>query len=234
MRKNLILGSCLALSVLLAGCNSSNNAGQTVTLNKPIIQNDETDNGVMIAYFSRIGNIDSEYEIDAISSASVVVQGENILGNTEYMADLIQKEVGGDIHFIETEDKYSSHYDSSDDNKLDVQTEEEHRNNARPTLASQIENMEDYDVIFLGFPNWWSDMPMAVYSFLDEYDLSGKKVYLFNTSGGGGAANALSEVKKLEPDAEVNQNILTVTHSEIGNFTETDVKEWLEEIEYQP
>lgn len=123
----------LTLVTLLAGC--SNNAS---TENKT--QDDK--GNILIAYFSRIGNIDSEHEIDAISSASVVTKGNDLLGNTEYMATLIQKAIGGDIPFIETSEKYPSEYDDSNDNAIDVQENKENRENARPKLATHIENLE--------------------------------------------------------------------------------------------
>lgn len=233
MKKKLLLSlSLLMLLNVMSGCANSGQE-KSVKLDQTIKSNENTDNGVLIAYFSRIGNIDSEYEVDAMSSASVVVAGESILGNTEYMANLIQKEVGGKSYFIEIKEKYSSDYDGTDNNKLDVQTNKEHKDGARPELTGDVLNMEDYDVIFLGYPNWWSDFPMAVYTFLDEYDLSGKKVYLFNTSGGGGPANTLNTIQKLEPKADINKNILTVTHFNFDNFDEDDVKEWLDEIEYR-
>lgn len=187
---------------------------------------------VLITYFSRIGNIDSEYEIDAFSSASVVTHGDDLLGNMEYMANLIQNVTGGDIHFIETSEQYPSEYDSSDDNALDVQANKENRENARPELATHINNIDTYDIVFLGFPNWYGDMPMAVYSFLDEYDLSGKKICLFHSSGGGGARNAYSEVSDLEPNAEVEKNIFSVSHSQVAELTEQDMQDWLSEIGY--
>lgn len=70
--------------------------------------------------------------------------------------------------------------------------QEEKRANARPELSSHIEDLDRYDTIFLGFPNWWGDMPMAVYSFLDEYDFSGKTIVPFVTSGGSGFSNTMS------------------------------------------
>lgn len=72
----------------------------------------------------------------------------------------MDKRLYGDIHFIETSEKYPSEYDSSDNNDLDVYVNKENRENARPELATHVENMDDYDVVFLGFPNWYGDMPM--------------------------------------------------------------------------
>lgn len=248
MKKTKVLVLMLTIVTLLAGCsnNVSTESSQDIVADTNSSQKEMTSenensaenktqndkNNVLIAYFSRIGNIDPKHEVDAVSSASVVVQGNNLLGNTEYMATLIQKAIGGDIHFIETSEKYPFEYDDSDDNALDVQANKENRENARPELATHIENLEEYDIIFLGFPNWYGDMPMAVYSFLDEYNLAGKKIYLFHSSGGGGARNAYSEVSDLEPDAEVEKNIFSVSHSQISELTDQDVQEWLSEIGY--
>lgn len=251
MKKVKIAALMMAVFILLAGCanTSKETLENTLTDTKPsqyeMISSDanssesetqktmeNTETNVLIAYFSRIGNIDSEYEIDAISSASVVTYGDDLLGNMEYIATLIQNVTGGDIHFIETSEQYPSEYDSSDDNALDVRANKENRENARPELATHIDNIDTYDTVFLGFPNWYGDMPMAVYSFLDEYDLSGKKIYLFNSSGGGGARNAYSEVSDLEPNAEVEKNIFSVSHSQVAKLIDQDMQDWLSEIGY--
>lgn len=251
MKKIKVAALILTLVTLVAGCGNTSNEvsentkaattpSQSETASEEVASNESekqntvanTGSSVLIAYFSRIGNIDSEYEIDAISSASVVTQGDDLLGNMEYMADLIQDVTGGDIHFIETSKQYPSEYDSSDNNDLDIYVNKENRENARPELAAHVENMDVYDTVFLGFPNWYGDMPMAVYSFLDEYDLSGKKIYLFNSSGGGGARNAYSEVSDLEPDAEVEKNIFSVSHSQVSELTDPDMQEWLDEVGY--
>lgn len=217
-----LIPTFLAVAIL-AGCGSE--AKQNAADSTAIGGGD-----VLIAYFSRIGNIDDEYPVDAIASASVVVQGDTLLGNTQYMATLIQNVTGGTLHFIETAEKYPSEYDSSDDNALDIQVNQENRDNARPALATQIEKMGDYDTVFLGFPNWYGDMPMAVYSFLEKYDLSDKQIYLFNTSGGSGASNAYATIEKLEPEARVESNILSVSHSRVADLTAQDIEQWLSDI----
>ena len=196
MKKIKVVVQMIALVTLLTGCsNTLNEVSGNVQADTKPLQNvitsedkdlsenekenpmenttENVDSKVLIAYFSRIGNIDSEYEIDAISSASVVTQGDDLLGNMEYMASLMQDVTGGDIHFIKTSKQYPS-----------------------------------------------------------EYDLSGKKIYLFNSSGGGGARDAYSEVSDLEPGAQVEKNIFSVSHSQVSQLTDQDMQEWLSEIGY--
>lgn len=237
MKKKKIWVLMLAMLALLAGCSSAETAqsesplGSTPTLTEEMQPASKVEGEkVLIAYFSRIGNIDDEYPVDAISSASVVMQGDEMLGNVQYMATLIQNETGGTLHFIETAEKYPSEYDSTDNNALDIQAEREANDNARPALATHIDNIAAYDVIFLGFPTWYGDMPMAIYTFLDEYDLADKQIYLFNTSGGSGSRNAYAEVERLEPEANVENNILSVSHSQVAALTELDVKQWLVDV----
>ena len=162
MKKIKIVALMLAVFTLLAGCGNtstevsentqeaatpiqSETASEDPDANRSDDQNtmeNATENAgsnALIAYFSRIGNIDSEHEIDAVSSASVVTQGEDILGNMEYIAQLLQDVTGGDIHFIQTSKQYPSDYDSSDNNELDVYVNKENRENARPELATHVE-----------------------------------------------------------------------------------------------
>lgn len=100
---------------------------------------------------------------------------------------MIQQETRGELFRIETEKTYPSDYD-----ELVDYGREEPDEDSRPTLSSHVENMDEYDVVFLGYPNWWFDMPMAVYSFLDEYDFSGKTNIPFCTHGGSGFSNTVA------------------------------------------
>lgn len=160
------------------------------------------DESVLIAYFSRVGNVDHEEDVDAASSASVQVIGGKHEGNTKLIAEMIEDETGGDLFLIETEKKYPTDYE-----ELETLAQEEGSRGERPALATHVENMERYDTIYLGFPNWWYDMPMAVYSFLEEYDLQGKTIIPFCTSGGSGFSNAMEEIRRLQPDAEVLEGL---------------------------
>ena len=98
----------------------------------------------------------------------------------------------------------------------------------RPALSTQIDNIDDYDTIFLGYPIWWGDMPMALYTFLDEYDLSGKTIAPFVTSGGSGLSGTPSKIEDEEPNATVTEG-LSVRDSNSEN-SQSAVSEWLSEI----
>ena len=141
-------------------------------------------------------------------------------GNTENVAKAIQSQTDSDIFEIVPATPYSDDYNTV----LDVAREEQ-RSNARPAISGSIENIEQYDVIYVGFPNWWGDMPMILYTFFDTYDLSGKTVALFCTSGGSGLSGTVNEVKSLEPNATVTQGL----HSGSGSSSNPDnaVSEWL-------
>lgn len=144
-------------------------------------------------------------------------------GNTENVAKSIQSQTDSDIFEIVPATPYSDDYDTV----VDL-AQEEQRNNARPAISGNIENIEQYDVIYVGFPNWWGDMPMILYTFFDTYDLSGKTVALFCTSGGSGLSNTVNEVKELEPNATVTEGL----HIGSGSSSNPDnaVSEWLNDI----
>ena len=182
----------------------------------------------LIAYFSRVGNTDFADDVDAVTSASLLTKDNQIYGNTQYVAALVQKAAGGDLFLIETKEKYPSDY-----NKTDEQGEKENREKARPEMASHIENLDEYTTVFLGFPNWYYDMPMAVYSFLEEHDLSGKTVIPFVTSGGSGFSDAISAIKELEPDASVVEDGFETTHSKVGEVTFDEVEAWINGLDLE-
>ena len=155
----------------------------------------ETDGGTLIAYFSWSGN-------------------------TEQMAQAIRTETGGDLYQIEPAVPYTDDYDAL----LDI-AQQEQAENARPELASPVENWDSYDVIFVGYPNWWSDAPMAVYTFLEAYDFTGKTLIPFNTSASGGFGRSLSGIKESAAGANILDG-LSLTEGELGNV-QGEVSSWL-------
>lgn len=108
---------------------------------------------------------------------------------------------------------------------------QEQEENARPELTTHIENLDGYDTIFIGYPNWWADLPMAVYSFFDEYDFSGKTIIPFNVHNGSRFSRTIQTIQELEPDATVVEDGFTVSEQTVADAAE-DVAAWLEGLGY--
>jgi flavodoxin len=163
----------------------------------------------LIAYYSRRGN---NYVNGMIVNLSE--------GNTETVSKMVRKLTGGDMFRIETVKRYPADYYETTD-----VAQQELRQNARPELTDRVKKMDEYDVIILGYPNWWSTMPMAVFTFLEEYDFSGKTILPFCTHGGSGLGRSESDIKKLVPDAQVLKGLAirggNVMHAE------GDIDTWL-------
>ena len=143
-------------------------------------------------------------------------------GNTEAVAQEIQSQTGADLFEIVPAEPYTDDYDEL----LDI-AQEEQRSDARPAIAATVD-LSGYDTVYLGFPNWWGDMPMIMYTFLDEYDLSGKTIAPFNTSGGSGFSGSLDTIAEMEPDAEITEG-LSLGSSEAEDCSDT-VSGWLGSI----
>lgn len=138
-------------------------------------------------HYSNMG--DSASGVDAVASASLLVPG-----NTAVMASFIQQRVGGDLFSIQVEEPYPSNYDDCLDRAADELDDE-----ARPALKTHVENMAQYDVVFLGMPNWWYSCPMAIKSFLEAYDFSGKTIVPFVAHGTGGISGSVRDMKNCLP-----------------------------------
>lgn len=179
----------------------------------------------LVVYFSYFENANLPVGVDASASASIQVWNGKNTGNTGVVANIINEKVGGDIYPILVVDKYPADYDET----VNRGRNEQNRN-YRPQLVNHIENFNDYDTIFIGFPNWWYDMPMAMYSFFEEYDFSGKTIIPFVTSGGSGFSNTVSTIKSLEPNATILEGVSI--NGRRAMRAEADVTEWLEELNY--
>lgn len=169
---------------------------------------------ILIAYFTMPEDVDPA-GADAVAGASIVVRDGEILGNVEYMAQTIQQAVGGDLLRIETVEEYPLEHEAL----VDFAAEEQEAG-ARPALATQIENLEQYDTIFLGYPNWWGDMPQALYTFLESYDLSGKTIIPFCPHGGSGFSRTQSTIAELQPNATVREDGLALSRNDVADSAE--------------
>ena len=156
-------------------------------------------------------------------SSSVLITYFSWSGNTEQVAQIIQQETGGDLFEIAPATPYTDDYNEL----LDI-AQQEQSDNARPELAGQVENWEQYDTIFVGYPNWWSDAPMAVYTFLESYDWSGKTLVPFNTSASGGFGRSLSGLEESASGAAILEGI-SFTERILGD-AQSEVTTWLDEL----
>lgn len=181
---------------------------------------------ILVVYFSRVGNTDFPADIDAVSSASLNVRDGGFAGNNQLMAEAVHNLVGGDLVEIVTKDPYPVDYDETVD-----QAHEEQKNGTLPALATEIQNMADYDVVYIGFPIWATKLPMPVESFLAQYDLSGKTVVPFCTHAGYGAGQSEARVRELCPGSAVKE-ILAVDDEELSHAPQM-VSGWLEKLGMQ-
>ena len=181
---------------------------------------------ILIAYFTWAENTQvenpEEVDVDATTSASVLLPG-----NTAKMAGWIQQKVGGDLFSIVVSEPYSSDYDECLDRAADEKAE-----NARPELVNHVDNMEDYDVVFLGFPNWWYTAPMAIFSFIEEYDFSGKTVVPFCAHGTGGLAGSVTDITAALPDSTELLEPIGVYRPDIDS-AQPVINEWLEGLGFE-
>lgn len=179
---------------------------------------DGSGSNILIAYFT----VPETDGTDAVSGASRVVIDGQVLGNTEYVAQLIQQETGGDLFAIETVQEYPGSHEP-----LLEFAYNEKSDNARPELATQIENLDDYDTIFLGYPNWNADLPMPLYTFLESYDFSGKTIIPFTTHGGSGFSRTIRTIAELQPDAVLEENGLSIPRGDVPD-AQSEVTDWVE------
>lgn len=142
-------------------------------------------------------------------------------GNTKGVAEEIERQTGADLFEITLVNPYSSDY-----NTVLEEAQRDQNEQARPELAGQVENMEQYDTVLLGYPNWWASIPMPIASFLEEYDFSGKTIIPFCSHGGGRFGQSLTAITKLAPDA-VMGDALDIHYSG-GSSLSSDVSAWLE------
>lgn len=167
----------------------------------------------------------SNTQTETPDSADSLVVYFSWSGNTRAVAESIQTQTGSEVFEIVPSESYTDDYNEL----LDI-AQEEQQNDARPAISGSLEGIENYETIYLGFPNWWGDMPMIIYSFLDEYDLSGKTIAPFCTSGGSGFSDSIDTIKNMEPNATVLEDGLHIGDSGADN-PDAEVTEWLEQLE---
>lgn len=177
---------------------------------------------ILIAYFTAAENSG----VDAVSSASYSVVNDTAVGRLRAIADMIQAETGGELFSIQTSVVYPT-----DGGELIDYAAQEQEEDVRPELTSHIEDLDEYGTIFVGYPNWWADLPQVLYSFFDEYDFSGKTIIPFNVHNGSRFSGTIETIQELEPDAAVITDGFTVNERDVPNAA-GDVASWLDKIGY--
>ena len=215
MKRNLTFLLAGIMMLILAACGNSAPAesaseNETRTSNSTNVQT-EGDGHMLVAYFSLAGE---QYGVGVIEE-----------GNTSIIAHMIAEQTGADLFEIEA----VTPYPASQSELLEV-SQQEKSDNARPESAGTVDNMDDYDTIFIGYPNWWGDMPMIVYNFLESYDLSGKTIVPFCTHGGGGLSNTESTIADITGGTMKDGFAIPGTTAQNDLDTaRSEVTEWLKE-----
>jgi flavodoxin len=170
---------------------------------------------ILVTYFSRRGN---NYV------------GENIVdlpvGNTEVVAKMIHEIMGGDVFRIESATPYPADYTETTE-----VAQKELREKARPKLTSHVKDMDPYNTIFLGYPNWWGTFPRPVASFLTGYDFAGKTIAPFCTHEGSGLGRSVEEIKQLCPQSTVLEGL--AIRGQNAKNAKNEVSEWLQKLKTQ-
>ena len=168
---------------------------------------------ILVAYFSRTGE---EYNVGNITK-----------GNTHIIAEIIARQTGGTLFEIKPVKSYPVNY-----KECTKVASSEKAVKARPALANTVENFDNYGVIFVGFPIWYGDMPMPVYTFLESYDFTGKTIIPFCTHGGSGLSSTDQQITLTCPGAKLLQGfeIRGSVAQKDFNQAESKVAEWLKKI----
>ncbi len=231
MKKALCLMLSLAVLMSLAACGGSSGQAESTEPSAqetaaPDSGSDEnaarsetgTDGGrILIAYFTAAENSG----VDAVSSASYTTVDGAAYGVSQAVANMIADRTGGELFSIRTSVVYPA-----DMGELIDYVAEEQADGVMPELTTHIENLSDYDTVFVGFPIWWYDMPQVMYSFFEEYDFAGKTVIPFTVHNGSRLSGTPSTIQELEPDANVIQDGFTVSMQNAAGAAE-DVASWL-------
>lgn len=235
MKKLFLILWMLAPAMTFAGCNEADGSKVEIpgdTNNSGDNDNDNDSEGgtvtpgngrILIAYFSRWGNTNYPSDVDATSGASILINKGSRQGTTQVVADYIQSAVGGDVHLIETSEPYPAEFDDVRD-----QNHAEQNAGTLPALKNRIDNIDQYEVIFIGYPVWATDVPQAVLSFLSAYYLSGKRVVPFCTHDGYGAGRSYRSVQNAASGATMLDGIALESTNVLS--AETQIKTWLERI----
>lgn len=215
--KKAIMCMLAAFSLILAACGAQPSA---------VSDSASADSGrILVVYFS-VPETDQPDHMNQEQELSTVVIDGQVMGNTQYFAKVIADDTGADLFRIEPENPYPLDHDT-----LVAQAQQERSDKARPVIKDEIPDLSQYSTVFIGYPIWWSDMPMILYTFFDQADLSGKTVIPFDTNGGSGLADTVSTIQSLEPKADVRDG-LAISRTKIQDAKD-QIEGWISDMGFQ-
>lgn len=239
MKKYMALILALLLIGTLAACGNSRSAAQPIETGdaaendtKESLQDDSKAKSTvkpggreMVAYFAYSENIGdtSGMEVDAVTSASLNRSTNNTEGNLQVVANIIEQETGADVFHILMEEPYDPDYSTMLPVAIDQMENEDW-----PALQEKIDNLADYDMLYLGTPIWNSALPPAIQTFFAENDLSGKTIVPFGIHLGSGFGKMIDEIEELAPGATVVEGF-TINASTANDKVESEFRTWLAE-----
>ncbi|MDO4375904.1 MAG: flavodoxin [bacterium] len=166
--------------------------------------------------------VKSKYDDENSSKSNALIVYFSWGGNTKMIANMIEEKLGADIFEITLKEPYSDDY-----NEVLKQAQKDLNDNARPEIKNKVKNISSYDVILLGYPNWWASVPMPILSFLEGYDLSYKTIIPFCSHGGGGFGESISQIAKSAHGVKMGVP-LSVHYSGDSSLSD-DIDAWLKE-----
>lgn len=226
MKKMSALALVIMTGIFQSACGCTDNDTTNVDVNSTQTETKNNSPNVTAPEKTSSPNTETESENDTQMDSvpkKILVAYFSHSGNTRVIANQIHENVGGDIFEIVTVNPYPTDYDA-----VVGQAKQEQEDNYRPQLKTKVENMDSYDVVFIGYPNWWGTMPMPVFSFLEEYNFSGKTIIPFCTHEGSGLGRSIEDITKLCPKSTIQKG-LAIRGSSVKT-AQDDVSKWLHEI----
>ena len=214
----LLLLCSILLPLVAASCSDEENGNSDITDINDFVDGDN--HNILVVYFSEPL---PDNGVDAVTSASRVTVDGDVYGSVQYMATVIAETTGADLARIRTVIPYAENFD-----ELAERADYERQNDVRPEITVPIDDFNSYDVIFVGYPIWWYQMPMALYTFFDEYDFTDKTIIPFSSHGGSSWSGTREDIAELEPGATMVDGYSISRNSVAGSAD--GICEWLGRI----
>ncbi|MFB4426322.1 flavodoxin [Streptomyces sp. QL37] len=222
-RNFLTLATAALAGTAVAGCSLVGGADASEEAAPKKMTPPQDESRILVAYFSVPETDNPDGMTEDEENSTHVVDGK-VLGNTQYVAQIISRRTGAEVFRIETAEQLPLDHDTLEDLALEQQ-----ESDARPKLKSPIQNLEDYDTIFVGYPIWWYELPMPMHTFFEDHDFSGKNVIPFSTHGGNGLSGTVETITDIVSDSAVVGNAFTISRDDMGD-AEAEVGGWIERI----